>query len=126
MAVVKKKKVRKSVVAGKAYIQSTYNNTLISFTDVNGNVLAWSSAGANGFKGPKKSTPYAASVACGSAAEKAKTHGMQEVDVYVKGVGTGREQAIRSIQTAGIVIKSIRDVTPLPHGGCRQKKLRRV
>lgn len=126
MATVKKKKVRKSVSSGRVCIQATYNNTIITFTDEKGDVLSWSSAGANGFKGPKKSTPYAASVACTAAADKAKAFGLQEVDVFVKGVGTGREMAIRSIQSSGIAIKSIRDVTPVPHGGCRPRKARRI
>jgi small subunit ribosomal protein S11 len=121
-----KKKVRKSVTSGRVYIQSTYNNTIVTFTDTKGNALSWGSSGASGFKGPKKSTPYAASMACNSAAEVCKGYGLQEVEVFVKGVGTGREQAIRSIQANGISILSIRDVTPIPHGGCRPKKVRRA
>lgn len=124
--VTKKKKVRKNVTHGRVYVQATYNNTIVTFTDENGDTLSWSSSGANGFKGPKKSTPYAASVACGAAADRAKAYGLHTVDVFVKGVGSGREQAVRTVQTAGIAIRSIRDITPIPHGGCRPRKSRRI
>ena len=121
-----KKKIRKNIPKGRFYIYSSYNNIIVAFTDPKGNVLVQSSAGANGFKGPKKSTPYAAQVSTKTAAEKVKLFGLETVDVYVKGVGAGREQAIRALQSNGIDISSIKDVTPIPHGGCRQKKARRV
>lgn len=122
-----KKKTKRTVTAGRAYIGATYNNTLVTITDENGNVLTWSTSGASGFKGSRKSTPYAAQVAAQNAAEKAKTtYGLSEVAVYVKGVGSGREQAIRALQTAGLNVSSINDVTAIPHGGCRPKKARRV
>lgn len=121
----KKKKVRQ-VSTGNAYIQATYNNTIITFTDMDGNVLAWSSAGVNGFKGPKKSTPYAASVIVSDAAEKVQPYGLKEVHVFIKGVGLGRDGAVRAINARGINILSIKDVTPIPHNGCRPKKPRRV
>ena len=121
-----KKKTRKMVSKGRAYIMSTYNNTLVTVTDEFGDVISWSSSGASGFKGSKKSTPYAAQVAATTAIEKAKALGLAEVEVFVKGVGGGREQAIRSIETAGVRVNSISDITPIPHGGCRSKKPRRV
>jgi len=121
-----KKKVKKTVPTGRVYVIATYNNTLITVTDEKGDVLSASSAGANNFKGSKKSTPYAAQVAATTAVEKARMYGLTEVDVYVKGVGSGREQAIRSLQTAGLEVISISDITPIPHGGCRPKKPRRV
>ena len=111
---------------GQAHILATYNNTLITFTDQNGNVIAYSSAGQCGFKGPKKATPYAAGVIVKNAAEKVKDYGLQEVAVFVKGVGTGRESAVRSLNAQGIKIISIKDVTPVPHNGCRARKPRRV
>jgi small subunit ribosomal protein S11 len=121
-----RRRERKSVPRGRAYIQSTFNNTLITMTDPNGNVVAWSSAGSAGFKGSRKSTPYAAQMAAESAARRAMEHGMRQVDVFVRGPGSGREAAIRSLQSAGISILSIRDVTPIPHNGCRPPKRRRV
>ena len=117
---------RKSVPKGRAYIQSTFNNTLVTLTDPNGNVVAAASAGTAGFKGSRKSTPYAAGLAAAQAARRAMEHGMRQVDVYVKGPGSGREAAIRSLESAGISILSIRDVTPMPHNGCRPPKRRRV
>lgn len=123
MATTKK---RQSVIRGKAYVHASYNNTIITITDDNGNVLAWSSAGASGFKGTKKATPYAAQVAAENVAEKAKMYGMEKLDVFVKGVGTGREQAIRGLIANGFDIESIHDRTPIPHNGCRQPKPRRV
>ncbi len=121
-----RRRERKSVPRGRAYIQSTFNNTLITLTDPNGNVVAWGSAGTAGFKGSRKSTPYAAQMAAESAARRAMEHGMRQVDVFVKGPGSGREAAIRSLQGAGLSILSIRDVTPMPHNGCRPPKRRRV
>jgi small subunit ribosomal protein S11 len=121
-----RRRERKSVPRGRAYIQSTFNNTLITMTDPNGNVVTWSSAGSAGFKGSRKSTPYAAQMAAESAARRAMEHGMRQVDVFVRGPGSGREAAIRSLQAAGISILSIRDVTPIPHNGCRPPKRRRV
>lgn len=121
-----RRRERKSVPRGRAYIQSTFNNTLITMTDPNGNVVAWSSAGSAGFKGSRKSTPYAAQMAAEAAARRATEHGMRQVDVFVRGPGSGREAAIRSLQSAGISILSIRDVTPIPHNGCRPPKRRRV
>jgi small subunit ribosomal protein S11 len=121
-----RRRERKSVPRGRAYIQSTFNNTLITMTDPNGNVVAWSSAGSAGFKGSRKSTPYAAQMAAEAAGRRAMEHGMRQVDVFVRGPGSGREAAIRSLQAAGISILSIRDVTPMPHNGCRPPKRRRV
>ncbi|MDD5749537.1 MAG: 30S ribosomal protein S11 [Patescibacteria group bacterium] len=123
---VSKKKVKKVVKKGQAHIQATYNNTVVTLTDLQGNALAWSSAGANGFKGPKKATPYAAGVIVRAAAEKAKDYGLTEVEVFVKGVGAGREAAVRALHANGFTISSIKDVTPIPHNGCRPKKIRRV
>lgn len=117
---------RKHVPVGRAYIQSTFNNTLVTLTDLNGNVLSWSSSGSSGFKGSRKSTPYASQLAAESAVRKGMEHGLRQVDVYVKGAGSGREAAIRSLQAAGLTITSIRDVTPIPHNGCRPPKRRRV
>ncbi len=122
----KKKKVKRNVVSGVAHIQSTFNNTIVTFTDHDGNVLCWSSAGESGFKGTRKGTPFAAQVAAENAAKKAMAFGMKEVDVRIKGPGAGRETAIRAIQSAGIRVRSIRDVTPIPHNGCRPPKRRRV
>jgi len=121
-----KKKVRRNIPHGRVYIQSTYNNTIVSFADQQGNVIAWSSAGANGFKGPKKATPYAASVIIKTLYEKIKDMGVKQVDVFVKGIGSGRESAIRSLTQHGINILSIKDMTPTPHNGTRQPRPRRV
>jgi len=121
-----KKRVLRQVTLGRAYIKTTYNNTIISFTDQNGNVLASSTAGENGFNGPRKATPFAASVIVRKAAEKVSQFGLKEVNVFVNGVGLGRESAIRSINANGINILSIKDVTPIPHNGCRRRKPRRV
>lgn len=121
-----KKKVKKVVKKGQAHIQATYNNTIVTITDPQGNVMAWSSAGVNGFKGPKKATPYAAGVIVRNVAEKVKDFGLGEVDVFVKGVGAGREAAIRALHANGITVGSIKDTTPIPHNGCRSKKTRRV
>jgi small subunit ribosomal protein S11 len=121
-----RRRERKSVPRGRAYVQSTFNNTLITMTDPNGNVVAWGSAGSAGFKGSRKSTPYAAQMAAERAARGAMDHGMRQVDVFVRGPGSGREAAIRSLQAAGLSILSIRDVTPIPHNGCRPPKRRRV
>ncbi len=122
----KKKRTIRQITHGRAYIQATYNNTIVTLTDLNGNVLAWSSAGQNGFKGPKKSTPYAASIIVKNATEKAQAYGLKNVNVFVKGVGSGRESAIRALNTYGINVLSIKDITPIPHNGCRQRKPRRV
>jgi len=122
----KKKVKRRIVTEGKAYINASYNNTLVTLTDEDGNVLSWSSAGANGFKGARKATPYAAQVAAESAVEKAKEYGLQKVRVYVKGVGTGRDQGIRGLITGGLELITIEDLTSMPHNGCRKKKPRRV
>ena len=122
----KKKKGERKVSVGKAFIHSSYNNTIVSLTDLDGNVLAWSSAGIAGFKGPKKSTPYAASIITKIAVLKAKEYGLSEVSVFVKGVGTGRESAIRALNANGLEITFIKDITPIPHNGCRRKKPRRV
>ena len=121
-----RRRERKNVPVGKAYIQSSFNNTIVTITDPNGNALSWSSSGAAGFKGSRKSTPYAAGLAADSAARKAMEQGMRQVEVMVKGPGSGREAAIRSLQAAGLQITSIVDVTPIPHNGCRPPKKRRV
>ena len=117
---------RKSVPMGHAHIQATFNNTIVTLTDPNGNVLSWGSAGASNFKGSRKSTPYAAQVAAEGAARKAMEHGLRRIDVYVRGPGSGREAAIRSLSNAGLQVTSIVDVTPIPHNGCRPPKRRRV
>ena len=122
----KKKRERKNVERGQAHIQSTFNNTLVTLTDMEGNALSWSSAGSNGFKGSRKSTPFAAQTAAEVAAKAAMEHGLKTVEVYVKGPGSGREAAIRALQTAGLNITMIKDVTPIPHNGCRPPKKRRV
>lgn len=122
----KKKKVRKDIGYGVANIQSTFNNTIISISDREGNVVCWSSSGAAGFKGARKGTPFAAQLAARDASSKAKEFGVRYVDVRVKGPGAGRESAIRALQSDGLEIKSIRDITPLPHNGCRVRKRRRV
>ena len=121
-----KKKVKKNVQSGIAHIQSTFNNTIVTITDVSGTVVAWSSAGVRGFKGSRKSTPFAAQLAAEDAAKKAMEHGMRSISVYVKGPGSGRESALRALQAAGFKISLIRDVTPIPHNGCRPPKRRRV
>lgn len=122
----KKKKDKKNIQSGIAHIQSTFNNTIITITDMSGNVVSWSSAGVKGFKGSRKSTPYAAQQAAEDAAKKAMVHGLKNIEVYIKGPGSGREAALRSLQSMGLSIKLIRDVTPIPHNGCRQSKRRRV
>ncbi len=126
MAKTKRRKVRRNVTAGIAYIKATFNNTTVTITDTKGDTLCWSSAGTSGFKGSRKSTPFAGQLAAQQAAEKASKFGVKEVDVKVKGPGSGRESAITALQSAGLKIKSIEDVTPLPHNGCRPKKRRRV
>ena len=122
----KKKKVKKNVLNGIAYVQSTFNNTIISIADTNGNVISWASAGQRGFKGSRKSTPYAAQIAADSAASKALEHGMKVLSVEVKGPGSGRETALRALQARGFKILSIKDTTPMPHNGARPPKKRRV
>ncbi|HET6365350.1 MAG TPA: 30S ribosomal protein S11 [Nitrospirota bacterium] len=122
----KKGKEKKNVANGIAHIHASFNNTIVTITDTAGNVITWSSAGNKGFKGSRKSTPFASQLAAESAAKKAMEHGMRQVEVYVKGPGTGRESAIRSIQAAGLEIVAIKDVTPIPHNGCRPPKRRRV
>ena len=122
----KKKKVKKNILNGIAYVQSTFNNTIISIADTNGNVISWASAGQRGFKGSRKSTPYAAQVAADSAASKALEHGMKNLSVEVKGPGSGRETALRALQARGFKIISIKDTTPMPHNGARPPKKRRV
>jgi len=126
MAKVAKKKTKKNVQSGICHIQSTFNNTIVTITDVSGNVVSWSSAGVRGFKGSRKSTPFAAQLAAEAAARRAQEHGLQKVDVFVKGPGSGRETAIRSLAAAGLEIVGINDVTPVPHNGCRPRKRRRV
>ena len=121
-----RRRERKSVPAGRAYIQSTFNNTIVTLTDPEGNVIAWGSSGTAGFKGSRKGTPYAAQLAARDAARKAMEHDLRQVEVYVKGPGSGREAAIRSLQSSGLSITSITDVTPIPHNGCRPPKRRRV
>src|SRR5271169_5202197 len=121
-----KKKAKKNVATGIAYVQSTFNDTVVTITDVNGNTVAWSSAGSRGFKGSRKSTPFAAQLAAEEAARRAQEHGMRSVAVFVKGPGAGRESALRALQTAGFKVTLIRDVTPIPHNGCRPPKRRRV
>lgn len=123
---VKKKNIKRQVSSGRAYIQATYNNTIITFTDQTGNTLAQCSAGQVGFRGPKKSTPYAAGIIVAKAAEKVQPYGLKEVNVFVKGVGGGREAAIRALNANNINVLAIKDVTPIPHNGCRAKKPRRV
>lgn len=121
-----KKKVKKNIATGVVHIQSTFNNTIITITDAMGNAVAWSSAGLQGFKGSRKSTPFAAQLAAQDAAKKAQEHGMKTVEVYVKGPGPGRESALRALQAAGFNVTMIKDVTPVPHNGCRPPKRRRV
>ena len=122
----KKKKEKKNIPAGVAHIKATFNNTLVTITDPVGNVISWSSAGVQGFKGSRKGTPFAAQLAAQDAARKAMEHGMRNVDVYVKGPGAGREAALRALQSAGLSVNLIRDVSPIPHNGCRPPKRRRV
>jgi small subunit ribosomal protein S11 len=131
--VAKKKKTtrtrrreRKNVAVGQAHIQSTFNNTIISITDLQGNVISWGSSGAQGFKGSRKSTPFAAQVTAEATARRAIDHGMRSIEVFVRGPGSGREAAIRSLQAAGLEVSAINDVTPIPHNGCRPPKRRRV
>jgi small subunit ribosomal protein S11 len=121
-----KKKVKKNVGTGIAHVQSTFNNTIVTVTDLAGNVICWSSAGSRGFKGSRKSTPFAAQLAAEDAARKAQDHGMSTVAIFVKGPGAGRESALRAFQTTGMRVTLIRDVTPIPHNGCRPPKRRRV
>lgn len=121
-----KKREKKGVIEGVVVVHSTFNNTIVSITDMNGNVISWASSGTVGFKGTKKGTPYAAQLAAEKAGELAKSHGVQYVHVKVKGPGPGREAAIRAIDAVGIRVKTIRDVTPIPHNGCRPRKKRRV
>src|SRR5262245_56658129 len=121
-----KKKVKKNVATGIEHIQSTFNNTIVTVTDVHGNVVAWSSAGSSSFKGSRKSTPFAAQIAAENAARKAQEHGMRSVAIFVNGPGAGRESALRAFQIVGMKISLIRDVTPIPHNGCRPPKRRRV
>ena len=123
---VTKKRVKKNVQHGQAHIQSSFNNTIVTLTDSEGNALSWASAGEMGFSGSKKSTPYAAQMAAETAAKAAVVHGLKTVEVMVKGPGSGREAAIRALQTAGLEISAIKDVTPIPHNGCRPPKRRRV
>lgn len=122
----KKKKVLRQVNNGRAYIQATFNNTIVTITDSNGDVLAWASAGAAGFKGPKKATPYAAGITVKNVVDKVKQYGLREVNVFVKGIGGGRESAIRALNTNGLQVLSVKDMTPIPHNGCRPPKRRRV
>lgn len=121
-----KRSRRKTVAQGNIHIQASYNNTIISFADLDGNIIAWSSAGGSGFKGARKATPYAAQVAAENATEKAKAYGFERAHVYVRGIGAGREQAVRALISAGVELLSITDITPVAHNGCRVKKRRRV
>ncbi|MBL4786219.1 MAG: 30S ribosomal protein S11 [Cohaesibacteraceae bacterium] len=121
-----KRRERKNISSGVAHVNSTFNNTMITITDAQGNTISWSSAGAMGFKGSRKSTPYAAQVAAEDAGKKAAEHGMKTLEVEVRGPGSGRESALRALQTVGFTVTSIRDVTPIPHNGCRPRKRRRV
>ena len=123
---VRKKIERKNISTGIAHIQATFNNTIVTITDISGNVISWSTCGAKGFKGSRKSTPFAAQVAAEDAAKKAQKHGLRSIEVWVKGPGTGRESALRALQAAGLTVTLIRDVTPIPHNGCRPPKRRRV
>ena len=126
MATVKKRKEKKSVYEGNVYIQATFNNTIVTITDLNGNTLGWASSGGLGFNGAKKSTPFAAQTVAEAAVQKVQSYGLREVHVYVKGPGVGRESAVRSLGNMGLKVKSISDVTPIPHNGCRPKKTRRI
>lgn len=122
----RRKRERKAIPVGRAYVQSTFNNTIVTLTDPQGNVLSWGSAGSAGFKGSRKGTPYAAQMAARDAARKAMVHGLRQIEVLVNGPGSGREAAIRSLQSSGLYITGIKDVTPIPHNGCRAPKRRRV
>ena len=122
----RKRRERKNVVNGAAHISSSFNNTMVTITDINGNALSWASSGGMGFRGSRKSTPFAAQVAAETAAKAAMEHGLKTVEVYVKGPGAGREAAIRALQAAGLEVNMIKDVTPIPHNGCRPPKRRRV
>ncbi|MFW6034960.1 MAG: 30S ribosomal protein S11 [Halothermotrichaceae bacterium] len=122
----RKKKIKRNINKGQAHIRSTFNNTIISITDDNGNVIAWSSAGKVGYEGSRKSTPFAAQIAAEDAAQQAVDIGVKEIEIYVKGPGSGRESAIRSLQAAGLEVSLIKDITPIPHNGCRPPKRRRV
>jgi len=122
----RRRKIKRSVASGQMHVQATFNNTIVTFTDERGNALSWASAGSAGFKGSRKSTPYAAQTAAERAATAAKDYGLSRVDVLVNGVGSGRESAIRALTTMGIAVSSIKDVTGIPHGGCRPRKARRV
>ena len=124
--VIRKRREKKNVEKGAVHIRSTYNNTIVTITDLNGNAVSWASAGEMGFRGSKKSTPFAAQTAAETAAKSATDHGMKTVEVYVKGPGAGREAAIRALQSAGLEVSMIKDVTPIPHNGCRPPKRRRV
>ena len=126
MATQKKRKEKKSVYEGNVYIQASFNNTIITITDLKGNTLAWASSGGLGFNGAKKSTPFAAQTVAETAVQRAASYGLREVNVYVKGPGVGRESAVRSLGAMGLKVKSISDVTPIPHNGCRPKKTRRI
>ena len=121
----KSKKIKREVLKGKVYIKATFNNTIVTITDIEGNVLSWATAGSAGFKGTRKSTPYAASIISQQASEKARNYGLKEVSVFIKGVGSGRESAIRALEASGIKVLSIKDQTPIPHNGCRAKKIRK-
>ena len=121
-----RRREKKNIISGVAHVNSTFNNTLITISDVQGNVIAWSSAGAQGFKGSRKSTPYSAQIAAEDAGQKAQEHGMKSLEVFVKGPGSGRESALRALQSVGFTITFIKDVTPIPHNGCRPPKRRRV
>jgi small subunit ribosomal protein S11 len=121
-----RRRVRKNIAIGQAHIKTSFNNTLVTLTDKEGNVIAWESAGSAGFKGSRKSTPFAAQVTAESCAKKGMEHGLQKVEVFVRGPGSGRETAVRSLQAAGLEIMSVKDVTPVPHNGCRPRKRRRV
>ncbi|MGL5722782.1 MAG: 30S ribosomal protein S11 [Brevinema sp.] len=125
-ATSKRRKDKKNIVEGIVHIQATFNNTIITVTDMNGNTISWASSGVGGFKGTKKGTPFAAQLACEKAMEDAKFHGLLMANVRVKGPGPGRESAIRAVDAAGVTVKSIRDITPIPHNGCRPRKKRRV
>ena len=121
-----RRKVKKNIPVGQAHIKTSFNNTIVSLCDKEGNVIAWESAGSVGFKGSRKSTPFAAQVTADSCAKKGMEHGLKKIDVFVKGPGSGRETAIRSLQAAGLEVMGVKDVTPVPHNGCRQRKRRRV
>ena len=125
-AAIKRRRERKNIEKGEAHIRSTFNNTIVTISDISGNVISWASGGGMGFKGSRKSTPFAAQMAAESAAKAAMEHGLKIVEVYVKGPGQGRESAIRSLQSAGLEVTMIKDVTPIPHNGCRPPKRRRV